>query len=78
MIYSIYTLYCTYVLLQVEDTHPTNLYYLITDPVLLDTTINTTDTAVNITELSPDEVYTINISAVNIIGAGPVASVNGK
>ena len=40
--------------------------------------MNTTGTAVNITGLSPTgEEYTITISAVNIVGAGPAVSVNG-
>ena len=41
--------------------------------------MNTTGTAVNITGLSPTgEEYTITISAVNIVGAGPAVSVIGK
>ena len=45
---------------------------------LTNTIINTTKTSVIITGLTPGQYYNINITAVNIIGAGPVLTINGK
>ena len=63
---------------QVDISHPPNLYYTVT--VSTGTVINTTNTSITITGLSPFNNYTINITAVNIIGRGlPVMiSVNSK
>ena len=53
------------------------LYYIVTNP-LTNTVINTTNTSVIITGLTPGQYYIINITAVNIIGPGPVLMINGK
>ena len=45
---------------------------------LTNTVINTTNTSVIITGLTPGQYYNINITAVNIIGPGPVFIINGK
>ena len=45
---------------------------------LTNTVINTTNTSVIITGLTPGQYYNINITAVNIIGPGPVLIINGK
>ena len=45
---------------------------------LTDTVINTTNTSVIITGLTPGQHYNINITAVNIIGPNPVLMINGK
>ena len=43
---------------------------------LTNTVINTTNANVNITGLTPSQYYNINITAVNIIGSGPVLMIN--
>ena len=45
---------------------------------LTNTVINTTNTSVIITGLTPGQYYNINITAVNIIGLGPVFMINGN
>ena len=57
--------------------HSPILYYIVTNP-LTNTIINTTNTNVIITGLTPGQYYNINITAVNIIGPGPVLIINGK
>ena len=51
------------------------LYYIVINP-LTNTVINTTNTSVIITGLTPGQYY--NITAVNIIGPGPVLTINGE
>ena len=57
--------------------HSPILYYIVKNP-LTNTVINTTNTSVIITGLTPGQYYNINITAVNIIGPGPVLMINGK
>ena len=45
---------------------------------MTNTVINTTNTSVIITGLTPGQCYNINITAVNIIGPGPVLMINSK
>ena len=44
---------------------------------MTNTVINTANTSVIITGLTPGQYYNINITAVNIIGLGPVLMING-
>ena len=45
---------------------------------MTNTVINTTNTSVIITRLTPGQYYNINITAINIIGHGPVLTINGE
>ena len=45
---------------------------------LTNTVINTTNTSVIITGLTPGQYYNINITAVNIIGPDPILMINSE